>query len=52
MEKKFLIICLCFNLKESKAELISGFEFGDNKADRHYTENNGHVQFNVPVIKL
>ena len=52
MKGVFLIILLCLSFKasSSSAEIISGFEFGDNKADKHYIENNnGHIQFSVPV---
>ena len=50
MKEVFLIILLCLSFEASSSEIISGFEFGDNKADKHYIENNnGHIQFSVPV---
>ena len=46
----FLITWMCLNLKVSSAQLINGFEFGDNKADKHFVENdNGHIILDVPV---
>ena len=46
----FLITWLCLSLKVSSAQLINGFELGDNKADKHFIENdNGHIILDVPV---
>ena len=48
---RIFLIYICF--KASSAEIIKGFEFGDNKADKHYIEkNNGHILFNIPVKKF
>ena len=52
MKQLFLILitCLCLSFKLSSAELINGFEFGDNKADKHFIENdNGHIILDVAV---
>ena len=41
---------MCLSLKVSSAQLITGFEFGDNKADKHFIENdNGHIILDIPV---